>query len=424
MKSTTQPDELTRSPSAAIEVSFVLPCLNEVQTLDVCVKKAKTAIARLGVAGEIVVADNGSEDGSQALAKSLGARVVDVPVRGYGAALIWGIRAARGKYIVMGDADDSYDFREAVSMVDTLRSGYDLVVGTRLGGTIMPGAMPWKNRYLGTPVLTYIVNLIYRSNFSDVNSGMRAFSKKAFHTLQMESLGMEFASEMLVKSAILGLKTTEVPIALHPDGRDRAPHLRPWSDGWRHLKYILLFAPKFLYWIPGTLLLTVGFVLGLLLNLNPGGESVYVSVYGSELRFNDHWIVVAALCCLLGYELLLTGLLAHLYTLTHRIRRRSRRMDWVVRAVSIERIILFALFAFAVGAGIELSVFRTWVAGDFGPLYAIRPAVTGMVLILMGAQTLFSGLFYAVLCDRYRFSIPDASTPHIPPTSTSHSPES
>jgi hypothetical protein len=262
--------------------------------------------------------------------------------------------------------------------------------------------MPWKNRHLGTPVLTRIVNTIYRSQFSDVNSGMRAFSKKAFHTLQMESLGMEFASEMLVKSAILGLKTTEVPITLHPDGRDREPHLRPWSDGWRHLKYILLFAPKFLYWIPGTVLLAIGLILGVVLNLNPGGESVYVG----EFRFNDHWIVVAALSFLLGYELLLTGLLAHLYTLTHRIRRRSRRMDWVVKAVSIEKIILFSLVMFGIGLGIELSVFRTWIEGDFGPLYAIRPAVTGMVFILISAQTLFSGLFYAVLCDRYRFSIP------------------
>ncbi|USR91731.1 glycosyltransferase family 2 protein [Phormidium yuhuli AB48] len=399
MRSITQPEQRT-SKSNLVDVSFVLPCLNEARTLETCIEKAKIAIAQLGLRGEVVVADNGSDDGSQDLANSLGARVVDVPVRGYGAALIWGINAAQGTYVVMGDADDSYDFREAVAMVRELESGYDLVVGTRLKGRIMPGAMPWKNRYLGTPVLTAVVNSLYQSNFSDVNCGMRAFSKRAFQRLQMESPGMEFASEMLVKAAILGLKITEVPITLHRDGRDRPPHLRPWSDGWRHLKYILLFAPKIIYWVPGSFLLSFGLILAAMLNLTPGGEAVYIG----NFRFNDHWIVVAALACLLGYELLLTGLLAHLYTLTHRIQRRSPRMDRLVKAVSIEKILLFSLVMAGIGIGIELSVLHSWFAVEFGPLYAIRPAITGMVFILIGAQTLFSGLFYAVLCDRYRFT--------------------
>jgi glycosyltransferase involved in cell wall biosynthesis len=399
MNSRTELEQRT-STANLIDVSFVLPCLNEALTLEICIEKAKTAISNLGLRGEIVVADNGSNDGSQALAESLGARVVDVPIRGYGAALIWGINAALGTYVVMGDADDSYDFREAVAMVKQLEAGYDLVVGTRLNGTILPGAMPWKNRYLGTPVLTAVVNRLYQSKFSDVNCGMRAFSKRAFQRLQMESPGMEFASEMLVKAAMLGLKMTEVPITLHPDGRDRPPHLRPWSDGWRHLKYILLFAPKVIYWVPGSFLLSFGLILAVMLNLSPGGEAVYVGTF----RFNDHWIVVSALSCLLGYELLLTGLLAHLYTLTHRIQRRSPRMDWLVNVVSIEKILLFSLVMVGIGIGIELSVLRSWFAAEFGPLYAIRPAITGMVLILMGAQTLFSGLFYAVLCDRYRFT--------------------
>ena len=401
MNSRTELEQSTAKTNL-IDVSFVLPCLNEALTLETCIKKAQKAISNLGLRGEIVVADNGSNDGSQALAKSLGARVVDVPIRGYGAALTWGINAAFGTYVVMGDADDSYDFREAVAMVKQLEAGYDLVVGTRLKGEILPGAMPWKNRYLGTPVLTAVVNRLYESKFSDVNCGMRAFSKRAFQRLQMESPGMEFASEMLVKAAMLGLKMTEVPITLHPDGRDRPPHLRPWSDGWRHLKYILLFAPKVIYWVPGSFLLSFGLILAVMLNLSPGGEAVYVGT----LRFNDHWIVVSALSCLLGYELLLTGLLAHLYTLTHRIQRRSPRMDWLVNVVSIEKILLFSLVMVGIGIGIELSVLRSWFAAEFGPLYAIRPAITGMVLILMGAQTLFSGLFYAVLCDRYRFTKP------------------
>jgi glycosyltransferase involved in cell wall biosynthesis len=392
------------SARKSIEISIVMPCLNEWQTLAACIGKAHTAIETLGMSGEVVVADNGSTDGSQELARSLGARVVDVPVRGYGAALIWGIRSARGRYVVMGDADDSYDFREAVELVERLTEGFDLVVGTRLKGRIMPGAMPWKNRYLGTPVLTAIVNLVYRCQFSDVNCGMRALKRTAFEAMHLESSGMEFASEMLVKAAILGLKTSEVPITLHVDGRDRAPHLRPWADGWRHLKYILLFAPKLLYWLPGSVLMAIGLVLNAILAIAPSGESVYLGT----LRFGDHWVVVAALTFLLGYELILTGLLAHLYTLTHRLQRQTPRMSWLVRVVKLETIVIVALLTLGAGLGIELSVLRVWFDGNFGPMNAIRPAVTGMTLILIGTQTLFSGLFYAVLSDRYQKILSDS----------------
>lgn len=382
-----------------IDVSIVIPCLNEVLTLPACIGKAKEAIASLSLSGEVVISDNGSTDGSQALAESLGARVIHAPVRGYGAALIWGIRAAQGKYIVLADADDSYDFREAVPMVEKLLLGYDLVMGTRLRGKIVPGAMPWKNRYIGTPILTALVNLLYQSSFSDVNCGMRAFSKQAFLEMHLESYGMEFASEMLVKAAVLGMKTTEVPITLHRDGRDRPPHLKPWSDGWRHLKYILLFAPKFVYWLPGGLLLALGTILLIVLNLTPSGELIYLG----KFRFGDHWIVVGALLCLLGYELLVTGFLAYIYTLAHRLRRRSRNIDKLVRLLSIERIILFAIITFFAGIFLEFSVFNAWIEGDFGPLNAFRPAVTGMALILIGTQTLFSGFFYAILSDRYQY---------------------
>lgn len=384
-------------PNAEPEVSIVMPCLNESKTLPVCIRKAQEAIAQLRIPGEVVIADNGSTDGSQDLARSLGARVVDVPVRGYGAALRWGIQAAKGRYIVMGDSDDSYDFREAVHLVEKLMLGYNFCIGSRLRGRIMPGAMPWKNRHLGTPVLTWLVNLLYPAKFSDVNSGMRAFTKNAFNRMKLESDGMEFASEMLVKAAVLGLRVTEVPITLHKDGRDRAPHLRPWIDGWRHLKYIMLFAPKYIYWLPGALLFLMGTLLTLVLNLSPSGEFVYFG----NLRFNDHWIVVAALFCLLGYELILTGVLAHLYMLTHRLQQRSHRMDKLVNSINIERIILLAAAMIVGGLIFEFSVIEVWLKSNFGPISGIRAAVTGMVLILMGAQTLFSGFFYAVLVDKY-----------------------
>ncbi|MBE9117808.1 glycosyltransferase family 2 protein [Lusitaniella coriacea LEGE 07157] len=380
------------------EISIVIPCLNEAKTLPACIAKAKEAIRHLDLPGEVVVADNGSIDGSVELAQSLGARVVNVAMRGYGAALCWGIRAAKGKYVVMGDGDDSYDFREAGLMVEKLRLGYDLCMGTRIRGQIMPGAMPWKNRYIGTPILTMMVNWLYRCSFSDVNCGLRAFTKEAFEQMQMESRGMEFASEMLVKASILELRSTEVPITLHKDGRDRAPHLQPWADGWRHLKYILLFAPKFVYWLPGCLLMALGTLLALALNAKPGGTPIYFA----NFALNDHWIVVAAVLFLVGYQIAVTGLLAYLYTLTHRLHARSRNMDTLIRFVSLERIIFFAALTFSVGCVLEFSVFQAWLSSDFGAMNAIRPAVTGMALILMGTQTLFSGFFYAVLAEKYK----------------------
>lgn len=378
-------------------ISVVMPCLNEYKTLPQCIAKAKEMISHLEMPGEVVIADNGSTDGSQARAQSLGARVIDVPVRGYGAALIWGIRAAQGHFIIMGDADDSYDFREGVKMVQQLQAGYDLCMGSRLRGKIMPGAMPPLHRYLGTPVLTFIVNLLFRAPFSDVNCGMRAFTKAAFLQMQMESTGMEFASEMLVKSSILNLKTTEVPITLHKDGRDRRPHLKTWSDGWRHLKYIVLFAPKFIYWVPGSLLMLLGGLLAFLLNITPAGEPAMVA----GISFNDHWIVVAALFFLLGYEIIFTGLIAYLYTLTHRVKQRSARLERLLKLVSLERILITATILIVLGLLLELSVVNVWISGNFAELQAFRPAVTGMMLILMGSQTLFSGLFYSVLAEKY-----------------------
>ena len=381
-----------------VEVSIVMPCLNEVRTLPDCIKKAHEAIDKIALPGEIVVADNGSKDGSQELAKSLGARVINVSVRGYGAALAHGIQEARGKYIVMGDADDSYDFRESVPMIGKLLQGYDLCMGTRLLGRIMPEAMPLLHRYLGNPVLSFLIRWLFSSRVSDAYCGLRAFNKEAIQRLYLESTGMTFALEMVLKASLLNLRVTEVPITLHKDGRDRKPHLRTWADGWDSLKHILLFAPKFIYWVPSSIMLTLGIFLTIALNLTPGGQFVFLG----NFRFNDHWIVVSGLLCLIGYELAITGFLAYLYTLTHRLRRRVRRIDKLVRFINIEKIILFALATFTAGLALELSVVDAWISGAFGPLNAIRPAVTGMVLILISTQTLFSGFFYAVLIEQYK----------------------
>jgi glycosyltransferase involved in cell wall biosynthesis len=383
--------------NASLGVSIVIPCLNEARTLPAVIAKSFEAIATLGIRGEVVVADNGSDDGSQAIARSAGCRVINVLRRGYGAALLAGIDAAAYSYVVMGDADDSYDFREAVPLVRQLQTGTDICIGSRLRGTIEPGAMPWKNRHVGTPTLTAIINLVYGARFSDANSGMRAFTKTAFNRLKLEANGMEFASEMLVKASILGLTVSEKPITLHKDGRDRPPHLRPWRDGWRHLKFILLFAPKILYWLPGTILLLIAAILTVSLNLRPGG--VPVTVFGFPL--NDHWVAVDALFWLVGFQLLTSGALLQLYTIVHRLQMRNSATDRFIRAVTIERILLCALVCLAGGIGLEADVINAWRAGGFVILDVIRPAVTGMMLIVTCVQLLTTGFFYAVLVEQY-----------------------
>jgi glycosyltransferase involved in cell wall biosynthesis len=236
---------------ATPEVSVVMPCLNEAETLPICIRKARAALERTGIAGEIVVADNGSTDGSIEIAKSLGARVVHVARRGYGAAYLGGLEEARGRYIVIGDSDDSYDFGDLERFVTPLREGYDAVIGTRLRGTILPGAMPPLHRYLGNPVLTGILNLFFHVGVSDAHCGMRSFTREAFRRLELRTTGMEFASEMIVKMAKARMRIAEVPIVYHPDGRTRSPHLRSFRDGWRHLRFMLLYSPKWLFLIPG-----------------------------------------------------------------------------------------------------------------------------------------------------------------------------
>ena len=244
-----------------IELTVVMPCLNEAETVARCIDKAKLGFEKAGLAGEIIVADNGSTDGSQRIAGEHGARVVAVAEKGYGSALRGGIEAANGCYLIMGDADDSYDFSESGKFVAKLREGYDLVMGCRLpsgGGTIAPGAMPWKNRYLGNPVLSFLGRLFFRTPVRDFHCGLRAFSREAYARISPSTTGMEFASEMVMKASIEKLRIAEVPITLHKDGRSRPPHLRPWRDGWRHLRFMLIYSPRWLFLFPGLALAAGG----------------------------------------------------------------------------------------------------------------------------------------------------------------------
>src|SRR5580692_12683629 len=256
--------------SSSLELTILMPCLNEAETIALCIEKARRGLERAGVPGEIVIADNGSTDGSQAIAEKLGARVVPVKEKGYGNALRGGIAAAKGRWILMGDADDSYDFSEADRFVKKFQEGYDLVMGCRLpvgGGTISPGAMPWKNRWIGNPVLTFIGRLFFKCPAHDFHAGLRAFSKEALEKMELQTTGMEFASEMVIKATLKQFRIAEVPITLHPDGRSRPPHLKPWRDGWRHLRFMLIYSPRWLFLMPGLLLSALGTVFSAALSV-------------------------------------------------------------------------------------------------------------------------------------------------------------
>src|SRR5256714_522661 len=279
---------------AVCEVSVLMPCLNEAETLGTCINKAKASLKSLGVNGEVIIADNGSTDGSQEIARSLGARVVNVERRGYGNALMRGIATAHGKYVIMGDADDSYDFTNLGPFLEKLRAGYDLVMGNRFMGGIKPGAMPPLHRYLGNPVLTGIGRIFFKSPAGDFHCGLRGFRREAVLGLDLRTTGMEFASEMVVKSTLHKLRISEVPTALQPDGRSRPPHLRSWSDGWRHLRFLLLYSPRWLFLYPGALLMAAGLVAGLILLQGP--------VVVAGVGFDAQTLLYTAAAVILGFQ--------------------------------------------------------------------------------------------------------------------------
>ena len=380
-----------------IDVTILMPCLNESTTLEQCVETAKAALRELeglGLSGEILISDNGSTDGSLELAERLDCRVVHCPRRGYGNALIHGSLEARGRYIVMGDADASYDFREGVPMVLKLKDGHDLCMGNRFAGTIKPGAMPWKNRYLGNPVLSGVLNIFYRSGLRDAHCGLRAFTKDAFLKMRLTSGGMEFASEMVVKAALLKLKCTEVPITLHPDGRGREPHLRPWRDGWRHLKYLFMLSPFWLYFIPSAILILLSVFVFTALLLTPPGK---VFALG-PLWFGDHWIILAGGLFTIGYGGIIYGLAAFVASVQQRYRIISQRLsDLYNRIVTVENALALGSILVLAGLGIFVYVLVVWKSRDFGALSKLREMVIATTLVVCGVQTVFGGFLLSFL---------------------------
>lgn len=383
------PDEL--------DVTILMPCLDEARTLPQCIEWAKAALRRLAdehqLEGEVLIADNGSSDGSPELAESLGARVVRCPVRGYGAALRFGSLSARGRYIVMGDADASYDFRDAVPMIEKLELGMDLCMGSRFTGTILPGAMPWKNRYIGNPVLTGVLNLFFRSGFSDAHCGLRAFTKRAFLEINPTSTGMEFASEMVIKAALLNCKRAEVPIVLRPDGRDRPPHLKPFRDGWRHLRYLIMLSPLWLYLVPGLSFVVAGLaIFTLLLKTAPGA----VFALG-PLWFGDHWMVLAMGMTVSGHLSVLFALAATLVGIRQGYRHVTPMTAFLYRCSRLESQLLVGAIFIAIGLLIIGNVFLTWAGDRFGALSMQRNMIAGTTALVLGVQSFFGAFLLSVI---------------------------
>jgi len=382
------------SHASGVDVSIVMPCLDEAQCLPHCIANAKEALRRIadeyGLTGEIVVADNGSTDGSQAIATSLGARVVPVAERGYGAALIGGSKAADGKYILMGDADGSYDFTDGVAMIGELESGADLCMGSRFKGGISRGAMPWKNRYIGNPVLTGTLNLFFGARISDAHSGLRAIGRQAFLDLGLSGSGMEFASEMVIKAALKRLRIAETPVKLLPDLRDRPPHLRPWRDGWRHLRYLFMLSPTWVFGVPGLAAMCAGaLILGVAVLRTLG--------LTGPTPFGESWIVVGALLTAVGHMAGLMAVASHLHGVRVGYRLPRRSLSAMCNALTLDSCIVGGLALIAGSIAGMAAIAIHWGAGSFAALPSILPVAIAGVAGTIGLQTLFGGFLLAVI---------------------------
>jgi glycosyltransferase involved in cell wall biosynthesis len=387
----------------ALELTILMPCLNEAETLEVCIRKAQGFLARTGIAGEVLVSDNGSTDGSQEIATRLGARVSHAPRRGYGAALINGIETARGRYIIMGDADDSYDFENLEPFVERLRAGADLVMGNRFRGGIAPGAMPPLHRYLGNPVLSTIGQLFFRPNIGDFHCGLRGFNRDRIRELDLQTTGMEFASEMVVKASLDRYRIEEVPTTLKKDGRSRPPHLRSWHDGWRHLRFLLLFAPRWLFVYPGL----VAFFLGAL----AVGVLAFGGIQIAGIGFDVTTMVYASALCVIGYQSLLFFWLTKLYATQEGFLPASARYRAIVARWTAERGLLIGLALFLLGIVIGVIQVVRWGSLDFGPQDAtevVRIAIPSSLGIILGFQTMMMSFFSGVLTTPRREQKPEA----------------
>lgn len=379
-------------PTEPLELTILMPCLNEERTLGICIKKAKKSLEENNIRGEIVIGDNGSTDRSIEIAESLGARVIRIPEKGYGSALIGGINAAKGKYVIMGDSDDSYDFSRLMLHVEKLREGYDLVMGNRFKGGIEKGAMPPLHKYLGNPVLTFVGRLFFNTSIRDFHCGLRGFNRERMASINLECPGMEFASEMVVKSLLNDFKITEVPTTLSKDGRDRPPHLNTWTDGWRHLRFLLLYSPAWLFLYPGILLFMLGIVFTALLLLQP------LQVLGIELDI--HTLAYSATSIFIGFQLMFFFAFSRIYASMNGLLPPNKFYNYYKNKFSLEKGLILGGLFIIIGIALVITAWASWQSVDYGdlkPRETLRVVIPSIFFLIGGIQIAQSSFLISIL---------------------------
>jgi len=388
----------TQTKVSELELTILMPCLNEAETLATCIRKAQVWLDENGVNGEVLIADNGSTDGSQAIAAEIGARVVHVSAKGYGSALLGGITAARGKYVIMGDADDSYDFTNLGPFLAKLRDGYELVMGNRFKGGIRPGAMKALHKYLGNPVLSGAARIMFREKkIGDFHCGLRGFSRDAALRMDLRTTGMEFASEMVVKASLQKMRIAEVPTTLSPDGRSRPPHLRSWRDGWRHLRFLLLYSPRWLFLYPGALLMLIGALVGILL--------LWQSITIGGVTFGVHTLVYAALAEIVGFQSVIFAVFTKVFAINERLLPEDPRMNKMFEYITLETGLIVGSVLLVAGLAGSVYAFSIWGERDFGlldPTRTLRLVIPAFTAIALGIQIILSSFFLSVLGLKHR----------------------
>jgi glycosyltransferase involved in cell wall biosynthesis len=375
-----------------IELTIVMPCLNEAETLKICIDKAMKYLSDNNISGEVVIGDNGSTDGSQDIARGCGARIIDIPRKGYGSALMGAIQAAKGKYVIMGDSDDSYDFGNLNTYLEKLRDGYDLVMGNRFKGGIAKGAMPFLHYYLGNPVLSFIGKLFFGGGVNDFHCGLRGFRQDIVTVLNLQTTGMEFASEMVVKAQINKLKIIEVPTTLSVDGRTRPPHLRTWRDGWRHLRFLLLYSPKWLFLIPGLTLMIIGLILFVLIQQGP--------VQLMNIHFDTNTLLYAGAFVVIGFQAVNFAVFTRIYAIQQGFLPKNLTLDKIYNFLTLEAGLIVGVLITLAGLGGSIYSLYLWDQQDFGQLnYSsiLRVVIPSVFAIMMGLQTIFSSFFLSFL---------------------------
>jgi len=386
------PEQTNTSQEYTLELSILMPCLNEAETLEICIEKAQKSLRELDIAGEVIIADNGSTDGSQDIATRMGARVVPVVAKGYGSALMGGIMAARGVYIIMGDADDSYDFSNLGPFVEKLRGGCDLVMGNRFQGGIKPGAMPPLHKYLGNPVLTRIGQLFFSSPIGDFHCGLRGFRRESILKLDLQTTGMEFAGEMVVKASLYKLRVTEVPTVLSPDGRSRPPHLRTWRDGWRNLRFMLLYSPRWLFLYPGAALMILGLII--VVWLLPGTQKI------GSISFDVHTLLYGAIAIIVGFQAVTFAFFTKVFAISEKLLPEDPKLNKIFRYITLETGLMVGtalLLIGIVGSLLSLTIWSETAFGTLDPFKTLRLIIPSLTCLTIGLQMVLSSFFLSVL---------------------------